>query len=329
MSSSASDVSFSVILPTKDRPQDLQNALRSLAVQTHENFEVVVVNDGIGDVRKIIDDSPLSQSSIPVQHCWDECETGPSAARNRGIELARCDVLAYLDDDFFKPNHLEVHAKEYLQQAASVVYSDAERCRITPASSGEVAVETEVVLSRDFDPDSLMVSNYIPMLSLSHRRECLNRSGWFEESLSSLVDWDLFLRLSQHYEFCHVPEVTAVYVEKNRGDSVQERNRDRFLQNLDTVYERSNCFLKDNPAQRERVWNMRLSHVANIMYETGVHFEQTGDLADALDAYARAARTNAQPEYYLAQARVQKALGKHREALITMHMARDCHTQDA
>ncbi|GAB7022567.1 glycosyltransferase family 2 protein [Salidesulfovibrio brasiliensis] len=322
MSQAESEALISVVLPTRDRPDDLQNALKSLGAQTYDRFEVVVVNDGRTDVADIISDSVLSERGVPIRHVWNECDTGPSAARNRGLEVAQGDVIAYLDDDdFFKPNHLAVHARQYAEGVADVVYTDASRCRIDMVCDESVSVSNEVVFSRDFDPDALLVSNYIPMICLSHRRECIEYSGMFEESLSSLVDWDFFIRLAHHYDFLHLPEVTGVYVENASADSVQKENRGCFLQNLDTVYSRSDWLMKDDPDRKERIWEMRLRYVAGIIYETGLYFESAGETQKAYDVFRQAIETDAKPEYLIALSRVQKLLGQYDEAFVSMHLA--------
>jgi len=313
---------FSVIVPTYNRTQELQSALTSLQNQTYRNFEVIIINDGTADIATIVESSGLAENEIKVTVLAGPTDTGPSAARNRGLAVAQGDVVAYLDDDDeFKPNHLAVHAEQYENAATQVVYSDAERTVVSEDEDG-IKTETEVVLSRDFSADDLLVSNYIPMLCLSHRRSCLENSGVFEESLSSLVDWDLFTRLSIHADFVHVAETTGTYYERGMGTSVQEQNRESHLDNLVAVYSRTDKFLESDPERKDRIWGKRLDHLGQIMYATGGQLKRSGHIEEALVSFTRAAEIAPCAEHFMALARVQKELGRVADAMETIARAR-------
>jgi len=128
------------------------------------------------------------------------------------MQMADGDVIAYLDDDdVYRPNHLEPHARTHAEAPeAGVVYADAERGTLAGAEDGGLELRRERVHSRDFDADALLVSNYIPILCMSHRRQCLEHTGLFDESLHYLKDWDLLIRLQCHWRFLHVPRITAI-----------------------------------------------------------------------------------------------------------------------
>lgn len=319
---------FSVILPTYNRSDELYNALRSLHAQQYRNFETVVINDGSLDISGIVRDSGLEDGGITVLLLEGDSNTGPSAARNRGLEAATGDIIAYLDDDdIYEPDHLQVHAEQYASPDVHVVYSDASRCVVSRAPDGTEHRQTELVHSRDHDRDAMMVQNYIPMLCLSHRRGCLKHTGMFETSLTSLVDWDLFLRLSERYDFVHVPKSTGVYYEMGFGTSVQECNQDRFVNNLNTVYKRSEALITDE-GRKGRIRDLRVKHLARMMFDTGVQLEKAGSHEDALAHFSRAAETQPDPEYYLSMARVQKVLGRQKDAIVSMHLAQYCLNPD-
>jgi len=318
---------FSVILPTYNRSYELYNALCSLRVQAYRNFETVVINDGGLDVAGTIRESGL-EDGVTVLLLDGHRDTGPSAARNRGLAAATGDIIAYLDDDdTYKPDHLQIHAERYDSPNAHVVYSDAERCIVSRLPDGSEHRETDLVHSREHDRDAMMIQNYIPMLCLSHRRKCLERTGVFEESLTSLVDWDLFLRLSEHYDFAHVKKTTGTYYEMGFGSSVQECNRSRFVENLNTVYNRSESLIIDDD-RKTRIRDMRIRHLGRMMFDTGVHLEQVGDHEEALAHFSRAAEIQPNPKYYLAMAGVQKRLGRNKDAIVSMHLAQYCLNPD-
>lgn len=129
----------------------------------------------------------------------DERREGPAAARNRGVQEASTDWVAFLDDDdVWYPNHLET-----LLQAsggADVVYSD---CAL-------VGPHSHPDLNRDFDPFLLQLRNFIPVTALVRRNVFLDVGGF--DPADDLEDWGLWKRLaSAGCRFVHVPVTTWEY----------------------------------------------------------------------------------------------------------------------
>jgi len=127
--------SISVVLPTRNRPQFLLEALGTVAYQTHLEMELVLVRDG----GSPIDESArtlLEKLEFPFTLVErDDPPEGLALARDRGIERARGDAIAFLDDDdLWERGHLkQLAAALDRDPEASVVYSDA---RILDESSG-------------------------------------------------------------------------------------------------------------------------------------------------------------------------------------------------
>lgn len=98
MRSMSSPLKFSVIIPTYNRPQKLANCLDFLAALDYptDQFEVVVVDDGGDAALDSIVDSHRETLSIALLR---QQNAGPGAARNRGVEAATGDYLAFTDDD--------------------------------------------------------------------------------------------------------------------------------------------------------------------------------------------------------------------------------------
>lgn len=85
-------VTFSVVIPTRDRPNLVRTALRSVLEQTLDDFEVIIVDDGSVE--------PLEAPTEPgVRLIRSVTSLGPAGARNLGAGLANGEVLAFLDDD--------------------------------------------------------------------------------------------------------------------------------------------------------------------------------------------------------------------------------------
>jgi glycosyltransferase involved in cell wall biosynthesis len=228
----------SVILPTCDRPEELAEALESLAAQTFTDFEVVLANDGETDISEMV---RRFKESYPITYVGLGGGNGASAARNAALKAAEGELIAYLDDDDrYLPRHLETLVA-VVQGGADVAYTDAELCYFRREGGKRHILERKVVFSQDFDAKALLVYNYITMQCVMHRRYCLDKSGRFNEELESLVDWDLFIRLSLYFEFKHVSEATVEYMkalEPDKRDNLLAADHMRNLFNLLAIYAR-------------------------------------------------------------------------------------------
>lgn len=88
---------ISVIIPVYNVEKYLRRCLDSVIAQTYQNFEIICVDDGsIDDSGKICDQYAVRDARIKVIHQENQ---GPSAARNRGLDAAEGEYIAFVDSD--------------------------------------------------------------------------------------------------------------------------------------------------------------------------------------------------------------------------------------
>ena len=95
---------FTVVIPLYNKAATIERAIKSVLNQTVQDFEIVVVNDGSTDKGLEI----VSKINDPRIRLIAQENQGVSAARNRGIEEAKHELIAFLDaDDEWLPEFLE------------------------------------------------------------------------------------------------------------------------------------------------------------------------------------------------------------------------------
>lgn len=200
----------SLIIRTKDRPDLLANAVKSVCRQTYANIELVVVNDGGENVEDMVRE--LCEN-IPVIYMAHESNMGRSAAANTGLKASTGNYINFLDDDdMLYPQHIETLITWISLKRVSVAYSSVLSVYFdTPPYLTEHCRKHELVYNIAFDPDRLLFQNYIPLMSVMFRKENLDKTGFFDEKLSVFEDWDLWIRMSRHFTFSHINKVTAEY----------------------------------------------------------------------------------------------------------------------
>lgn len=96
----------SLIVPIYNVEKYLQQCIDSVLCQTHENLEIILVDDGSPDASgKIADENASKDSRVKVVH---KENGGVSSARNAGIEVATGEYICFADgDDWLEPNYVE------------------------------------------------------------------------------------------------------------------------------------------------------------------------------------------------------------------------------
>ena len=182
----------SVIIPAYDVAEFISEALDSVLAQSFTDYEIIVVNDGSPDTEGL--ERALAPYMSRIVYLKQD-NRGVSAARNTGIKAARGTFIAFLDaDDSWLPNYLDVQvARIQADPTIDVLYPNVmmfggtseageEFMTICP-SSGDVTFER--LISQECNVSNCSIA----------RRETIVRAGLFDESLRSVEDFDLWLRV--------------------------------------------------------------------------------------------------------------------------------------
>lgn len=194
----------SVIIPAYNSAQYVGEAVESALAQTYKDHEIIVVDDGSTDNTKEV----LSPYTSRIKYFFQE-NRGAPAARNFGISRSRGRYVAFLDaDDLWLPDKLEkqVMALESNPHLAFV-------------SSGTYAVnaQNQIIGVWNKNPQikenfgNLLENNFIYILTVVVRRDCLDKVGGFDERLFPSDDYDLWLRLAKRYPFGYIDAPLAKY----------------------------------------------------------------------------------------------------------------------
>jgi len=221
------DPRISVIVPTKNRERMLGSALDSLASQSWGNWECILVNDGGTAVEPIV---AASRARARIRLVSLAESLGQAAARNRAIDEASGQILCFLDDDDrFGPGHLAAIAKAMAGTSHAACYTRFETVleRVDESGRHELGRRLAYAPPR-FSHPLLMVRSYMAPVSWGLRIECIHQAGGFDEVIPFMEDWELLLRLTQHWDMVQVESVAAEYRlrEMQVEDSVSKRGKD-------------------------------------------------------------------------------------------------------
>ena len=155
---------ISVVIPLYNKEKQIACTLQSVFEQTFQNFEIVIVDDGSTD-NSVEEVEKFDDSRIRLIH---QTNAGVSAARNRGIEEASGELIAFLDaDDVWMPEYLATQYGLYQKYPECSVYA----CNYEFRDS-EGKVTPTIIRKLPFEGEDGILSNYFEVASCSHPPIC-------------------------------------------------------------------------------------------------------------------------------------------------------------
>jgi glycosyltransferase involved in cell wall biosynthesis len=207
----------SIVVPMFNSEKTIKVCLTSVAEQTHEDWECIIVNDGSVDSSREIAESFATLDNR--FHVLTTENKGVSDARNLGITHSRGSYVAFLDsDDYWSPAKLE----KQLRLLEAFPNFDAVLCNFYIGSIGR---KGELSIRRKVDFPMTPKSNELwlnfegngPLLTstLLIRRNSLFHQGIplrFNSNLSTTADVDFFLRFSSFGSTLSIKEYLVTYL---------------------------------------------------------------------------------------------------------------------
>lgn len=198
----------SVVIPAYNAAATISRALRSVYAQTFPADEVIVVDDGSTDGT-----AEVVRAEFPKVRLIQQANSGPSAARNAGIQTSKGRWIAFLDaDDRWLPWKL--------QRQMAVFEADGDialvACRAYILREGDVHLN----MPEDHDPAvdkvgflDLLQDNMFSTPSVVARADVLHDLGGFDPGIPGSEDFDLWLRIASRYPILRLrSKLIEVYI---------------------------------------------------------------------------------------------------------------------
>jgi len=210
MSARVEQPRVSVVIPTYNSCKCIEGTLLSVFRQTFQPFEIIVSDDGSDDdtvkiVERIFEtNKEIKTTLVKNQH------SGPGANRNRAIEGAQGEWIAFLDsDDEWYPNKLAVVVEYMMKDLQNDLWCHSEVMR---KGKKEEALEYFKRFSNNIHPFlSLYRDNALSTSAVVVKKAMVEKAGKFDETLPSAQDYDLWLRIAQYANIGFIEETLGVY----------------------------------------------------------------------------------------------------------------------
>jgi glycosyltransferase involved in cell wall biosynthesis len=194
----------SVVMPVRNRPGQVLDAIASVQAQSLEDWELIVVDDGSTDQTASIVEREAQQD--PRIRLLRRRALGVGAARNAGVAAARGHRIAFLDSD-------NTWVPHFLQVMVSYLQSSDLRAGYSVVNAVSAADDAAEFSHLFFDGglDHLLVENHIDLNSLVVDATLVRALGGFDTQLRRWVDHDFAIRLARKTSAQLVPFVGVRY----------------------------------------------------------------------------------------------------------------------
>jgi glycosyltransferase involved in cell wall biosynthesis len=223
----------SVIMPTYNRAAFLPISVRSVLEQTYTDLELIIVDDGSTDgtekVVKSIDDPRIKY--------YYQKNAGVSAARNLALEHAEGEWITFLDsDDIYTRDRLLTFLDYAKDRADGLFYSAMIRFSF---KDGRMLLTFDYGIEKEFDLNTYQHRNIFVTSAVMLKKSILDQAGRFDVLLNFSEDWDLFLRVSDHFPVYQIKVPTFYYQVWSISDPLKQHHLpDNRQKNLNYIAEK-------------------------------------------------------------------------------------------
>jgi glycosyltransferase involved in cell wall biosynthesis len=252
----------SVIIPTYNCARYVNTAIQSVLEQSYSNTEIIVVDDGSTDETRDV----IQSFKKEIVYIHQE-NKGLPGARNRGIQEASGEYVAFLDaDDLWRKDKLEIQA-QVLESFPSVylVFSDFSVFDENGYKEQSYFYKgfpffheykftlndifpNKFQICSDRYPDEVQIfhghiarylfcGNFILPSSVLIRKSAIDHLGGFDESYKIAEETEFFLRLCTSYDVAYVDRPLVDYLVKRAGNLTGSSNTERLIKNAISIQE--------------------------------------------------------------------------------------------
>jgi glycosyltransferase involved in cell wall biosynthesis len=212
----------SVIIPTYNRADLLERAIRSVLSQTYRDFEIIVVDDAsIDNTQEMVKEKfKQEMDSGILRYVRNETNMERSHSRNKGMEIAQGEYIAFLDDDdIWLPHRLAISVR-YITERKRIACVFAKPLWLSEDGTLEDKFERLFQKnlnndSSDFYRDLCIAGNMVFSQISLFKKEIYRDIGGFRDGIAPNEDWEFFSRVAMNYNIGYVNTITClIYVHK-------------------------------------------------------------------------------------------------------------------
>ena len=197
------------IIPVYNGEKFLTRSINNILNQQYQPLEIIIIDDGSTD-----NTANIAKQYPDIIYHYQE-NAGPSAARNRGIKLAKGNVIAFLDvDDLWSDDKLAIQLQCLKENPdVEIVQGLIQKVKYLELETGEI------LSSHYYEP-----YQYILLGSSIYRSSIFEKVGLFDESMMYGEDVDWYIRAWENNIVKKVIPETTLFYHLHKGGMTYGKN---------------------------------------------------------------------------------------------------------
>lgn len=225
----------SIIIPAYNQEKFVIDTLNSVKNQKYKNYECIIIDDGSTDNTGLLIKDFIDKNKDERFYYFYQKNKGLAGARNTGIRYANGKYLVFLDsDDLIMKNFLEIMTPN-LDTNKYLDLLNCAWCLIDEAGK-QISNKIGPVRCENYF-NCLIFENLFPVHSIMLRKSIFDKESYFNENLTALEDWELWLRLAyKGYKFGSVDFLGVAYRRQSESMTLDIGRMENNLKNFIDIF---------------------------------------------------------------------------------------------
>ena len=198
-----SNLKFSVIIPSYNQADYLEETILSVINQTYTNYDIYILDGGSTDHSVDI----IKKYETHLKYWHSKKDKGQSDAINQGLEMCDGDIIAWINsDDTYLPDTFKIVAN---------YFSDNKSCNILYGNfyftDSIGTILRKVKISKNISYDKMLFHNYLGQPAVFFTKKGVDEVGLLDADYHYVMDWEYWLRWMKKYKLHYSNNYFSTY----------------------------------------------------------------------------------------------------------------------
>jgi len=214
---------LSIIIPVLNVEKYISKAIESIQNQSFKNWELIVVDDGCTDKTEEIVQRFMEKDGR-IKFIPTKKNVGISAAINKGIKIAKGDIIGYLGADDWYDKDVFSDVIIFFEQHPEIMWIYGDSYNVYNMPNGETR-EIKLTPLVQFDYQKMLGGNYIGLQNVFFRKALFEKVGLFDPKILYATDYEFWLRIGRDFIPKKLSRVISYNLQDENYSSIKRREQ--------------------------------------------------------------------------------------------------------